>query len=192
MNSTLPIVNEEETNPQRLATLVANHRHWLAFLERRVHDAALAEDLLQAAFVKSTEKVGQLKSDEALKPWFYRMLRNAVADHFRRQAATSRQLETLRRELDQPQNEGLDAEVCQCIAELATTLKPEYQRALARIEIDGTSVKDFAAEAGLTANNAGVLVFRARQALKGRVQAACGSCAEHGCLDCHCKEAACR
>ena len=42
------------------------------------------------------------------------------------------------------------------------------------------------AEAGLTANNAGVRVFRAREALRRQVARACGTCAEHGCLDCTC------
>jgi RNA polymerase sigma-70 factor (ECF subfamily) len=30
-------------------------------------------------------------------------------------------------------------------------------------------------------------VHRARKALRQQVEKACGTCAEHGCLDCHCK-----
>jgi RNA polymerase sigma-70 factor, ECF subfamily len=48
-------------------------------------------------------------------------------------------------------------------------------------------VKAFAEERGLTATNAAVRVHRAREALKKRVTQACGTCAEHGCLDCSCK-----
>ena len=40
----------------------------------------------------------------------------------------------------------------------------------------------------ITANNAGVRVFRARQALRKRVVSWCGSCAERGCIDCTCGE----
>jgi RNA polymerase sigma-70 factor (ECF subfamily) len=47
-------------------------------------------------------------------------------------------------------------------------------------------VKTFAAEHGLSASNAGVRVFRAREALKQRLMESCGTCAEHGCLDCSC------
>jgi hypothetical protein len=39
---------------------------------------------------------------------------------------------------------------------------------------------------GLSANNAGVRVFRARAALRSQVTRSCGSCATHGCLDCTC------
>ena len=44
-----------------------------------------------------------------------------------------------------------------------------------------------ATEAGISSSNAGVRVFRARQALRKQVARACGTCAEHGCLDCHCQ-----
>jgi DNA-directed RNA polymerase specialized sigma24 family protein len=53
--------------------------------------------------------------------------------------------------------------------------------------VEGTPVKDYAARTGLSASNAGVRVFRAREALRKRVTESCGVCAEHGCLDCHCK-----
>jgi RNA polymerase sigma-70 factor (ECF subfamily) len=53
--------------------------------------------------------------------------------------------------------------------------------------VQGTAVKAFAAERGLSASNAGVRVFRAREALKKRVAESCGTCAEHGCRNCTCK-----
>ena len=39
------------------ATLVANHREFLAFVEKRVGDRALAEDILQDAFVRGVDKL---------------------------------------------------------------------------------------------------------------------------------------
>jgi hypothetical protein len=48
-------------------------------------------------------------------------------------------------------------------------------------------VKAFADQRGLTASNAGVRVFRAREALKKRVTESCGTCAEHGCRNCTCQ-----
>ena len=70
--------------------------------------------------------------------------------------------------------------------QLAQTLKPEYADALERIDVQGTPVKDYAEHAGISANNAGVRVFRAREALREQVVRACETCAEHGCLDCTC------
>jgi RNA polymerase sigma-70 factor (ECF subfamily) len=76
--------------------------------------------------------------------------------------------------------------VCACVRTLSETLKPEYAQALQRIDVDGLSVQDYAAELGIQPNNAAVRVHRAREALRKRVIASCGTCAEHGCLDCTC------
>jgi RNA polymerase sigma-70 factor (ECF subfamily) len=69
---------------------------------------------------------------------------------------------------------------------LAATLKPEYAAALQAVEVEGVPVKDFATAAGITAGNAAVRVFRAREALKLQVKRCCGSCADDNCRDCTC------
>ena len=81
----------------------------------------------------------------------------------------------------------LKQEICQCVSGLLETLKPDYQAALRVIDLEERSLNDLAKQAGITAGNAAVRVHRAREALRKQVRTACGSCAEHGCLDCHCK-----
>ena len=172
-----------------LATqLVDNHRQFLGFLERRLGDRALAEDILQDAFVKSIEKGDEIRDESSAVAWFYRMLRNSIIDHYRRSGTRNRALEGLARELRdavEPPPELHDA-ICGCVSRLATTLKPEYEEAIRRIEVDGATVQDFAAEAGISANNAAVRVFRAREALRKQVKASCRTCADHGCIECTC------
>jgi RNA polymerase sigma-70 factor (ECF subfamily) len=171
--------------------LVDTHREFLAFLERRVGDRALAEDILQDAFVRGIDKVKDLANEEAAIAWFFRILRNAVTDHYRRDRARQRRLEHFKTELERELDPATETHgaVCQCVSWLAATLKPEYESALRRVEVDGLPVKDYASEAGISAGNAAVRVFRARQALKKQVARCCGSCADHGCLDCSCNSA---
>jgi len=172
--------------PSTLDELVANHRDFLHFVERRVGDRALAEDILQEAFVRGIDRGDQI--EDSAVGWFYRVLRNAIIDHHRRSAAARRRADAFAAEpsADDP---DLKAVACRCVARLATTLKPEYANALQRVDIDGVPVKDYAAEAAITTSNAGVRVFRARDALRRQVVRACGTCAEHGCLDCSCDAA---
>jgi RNA polymerase sigma-70 factor (ECF subfamily) len=73
------------------------------------------------------------------------------------------------------------------VTRLAGTLKAEYAEALQAIDVEGEGVKAFAEQRGLSASNAGVRVFRAREALRKRVMESCGTCAEHGCLNCTCQ-----
>ena len=169
-------------------TLVENHRVFLAYLERRVGDRALAEDILQEAFARVVARPEQAPDDEGIVPWFYRTLRNAAIDQFRRRGAAGRAYEAFARELEgsETPSSEMEAEICACVSRLATTLKPEYAEALQAIEVGGTPVKTFAAQKGLSAGNAAVRVFRAREALKKRVVESCGTCAEHGCADCSC------
>jgi RNA polymerase sigma factor (sigma-70 family) len=179
---------EAPLNPEVVSALVGNHREFLGFLQKRVGDRAVAEDILQEAFVRGLHKLGTLEADESATGWFYRILRNAVIDHYRRRAAVDRKLEGFATELErhvEPEGDVRGA-ICQCIGQLSGTLKPEYAAALRRVEVDGVAVKDYAAEAGITSNNAAVRVFRAREALRKQVARSCGTCADHGCLDCTC------
>ncbi|MFT3712851.1 MAG: sigma-70 family RNA polymerase sigma factor [Archangium sp.] len=172
-----------------LEKLVASHREFLRFLERRLGgDRAQAEDVLQDAFVRSLPHAQDVELETAVA-WFYRVLRNALIDRARRAGASQLALEKLTRELGdehQPAPDTRDA-ICQCIGQLAGTLKPEYAQALSALEVEGQSVADFASTHGITTNNANVRVHRAREALKKQVKSACGTCAEHGCVDCTCK-----
>jgi RNA polymerase sigma factor (sigma-70 family) len=177
----------ERPDPEVVRVLVENHRAFLRFLEKRVRDRAAAEDILQDAFGKALGKAGSLRKGESAVAWFYRLLRNAVVDHYRRRASADRAIEGFARELDDPA-EGSEThhEVCACVGRLAGTLKPEYADALRQIEVAGVAVKDYAAAQGISAGNAAVRVHRAREALRKQVVRSCGTCAEHGCLDCHC------
>lgn len=172
------------SNAEVIATLVENHRRFLDFVERRVLDRGLAEELLQDAFARGIERSSSVRSNESTVAWFFRLLRNAIVDHRRRAASPLRTTTEIESEL--ALDAGSESEVCRCILGLADTLEPQYAAALKRVDIEGLSVQQFAVEAGITANNASVRLFRARGALKKRVEATCRTCAEHGCFDCTC------
>ena len=109
------------TDAAPFATLLENHRAFLRYLERRVGDPALAEDILQDAFAKVVARPEQAPADESVIPWFYRTLRNAAIDQFRRRGAADRAYEAFARELET--NEGptidMEAEICACVSRLA-------------------------------------------------------------------------
>ena len=179
---------EQPLGSDVVTLLVEHHRAFRAFLEKRVGRRDIAEDLLQEAFARGLGTLPAFASEESAVAWFYRVLRNAVVDHHRRGGASERALSAFARDLERHVDPDLDTRnaVCRCVTLLSDTLKPEYAEALRRVDVDGISVREFAAEAGITANNAGVRVFRAREALRKRVVRSCGTCAEHGCLDCTC------
>ena len=178
-----------EVSPAVIQRLVDSHRQFLAFLQTRVESREVAEDILQSAFVRGLERGAELRDEESAVAWFYRVLRNAVIDHYRHRASAERAKEGWAREFvahEKPEA-GMKEEICGCVTGLLDTLKPDYREALRIIDIEEGSLSDLAKQAGITSGNAAVRVHRAREALRKQVQIACGSCAEHGCLDCRCK-----
>lgn len=181
--------SSQSLSPAAIQRLVDSHRQFLAFLQARVESRAAAEDILQSAFVRSLERGADVRDEESAVAWFYRVLRNAVIDHYRHRDATGRALEGLGKEFvaHETPEADLKQEICQCVSGLLETLKPDYQVALRVIDLEEGSLNDLAKRAGITSGNAAVRVHRAREALRKEVRTVCGSCAEHGCLDCHCK-----
>lgn len=175
-------------SPEAIGRLVAAHREFLAFLERRVESRAAAEDILQAAFARGLERGADVQ-EENVVAWFYRVLRNSIIDHYRHRSASARAMETWGREFSERREPDVELrqEICECIAGLLAGLKPEYRDALRAVDMDGGKLSDLAEQSGITAENAAVRVHRARKALRRKVEQACGTCAEHGCFDCHCK-----
>jgi hypothetical protein len=82
-------------------------------------------------------------------------------------------------------NSELRDEVCGCLAGALAGLQPEYRDALV-VDVGEGSLRDLAEHSGITPGNAAVRLHRARAALRKQVEAACGVCATHGCLECRC------
>jgi len=167
----------------RAIEMLVEHRdEFVGFLVKRVGERQLAEDLFQDAFTRSLDRIEQVRAEESVVAWFYRTLRNTIVDHHRRLGTSGRALERLAGELGEasaPPPE-LHKSVCRCVSRLAEDLKAEYADALREIDVNGMSVTDYASARGITANHAGVRVFRARKALLGSVERTCGHCAQAG------------
>jgi RNA polymerase sigma factor (sigma-70 family) len=173
---------------ERLGVLLARRREFLRWLERRGLAMAQAEDVLHEALSRALDAVEAVDRDDAVVPWFYRVLRNAVLDAGRRTGAAERAFSAWAAEARLTE-EPLERRTrpCACVHRERAALKPEYASALQRLELDGLPVKAWAAEAGITPGNAAVRAHRARAALRTRVEAACGACSRDGCHDCSCE-----
>ncbi len=172
-----------------VARLLANHRRFLDFLTARVRTRQDAEEILQDAFVRVIQKVGDIRDDESAVAWFYRLLRNAIIDHYRRVATGVKALQDKARdapEFDPGFDADLERTVCACVDDLVPLLKPEYSDLIRRVDLGGIDVTVVADEIGISPGNARVRLHRARAALRAELERSCRTCATHGCLDCTC------
>jgi RNA polymerase sigma-70 factor (ECF subfamily) len=173
-----------------LNALVDNHRRFLAFLEKRVGSKEEAEDILQDGFARALERADEVRQEGSIIPWFYRLLRNAVTDHYRHRGAESRAMERaagMEETSTALDDRELHDTVCGCVLGLMETLKPEYAAVLKEVELEEKPLTDYAKRVGITPGNAAVRVHRAREALRKQVIRTCGICGVHGCEDCACR-----
>lgn len=162
-----------------------------AFLVARVGSEAEAEDILQNGLVQALHHADGVE-DGRLAAWFYRVLRNAIVDHYRARASGRRRHDALGEMIAALGEDiaaaprGWEPQLCGCLAGVVETLKPQHAELLRRVDLNGESVQNAARALKLTPNNASVILHRARKELRVRLERFCGACAKGACLDCDC------
>ncbi len=172
--------------------LVTERAAFHRFLARRLGNAAQADDLLQEGLLRALQRGSTLRRGERVVPWFYRILRHAVADHFRGRAAEKRKADRLWREIGDEvatvPTPDLDRAVCSCFEGLLGALKPRYAEILRRVDLRGEMKVVVARELKLSPGAFDVALHRARRALRRRLEVFCGACSREHCLACACDQ----
>lgn len=158
---------------------------FLGYIRKRINDPELAEDILQDALLRAVRAAPDLRDEERLIPWFYRVLQNAIVDAYRRRSAEQARVVVadVPEVAAEPED---DSELCACFERLIPTLKTEYADLIRALELGQESPTEAAERLGITTNNLKVRRHRARQALRQKLDETCRTCADHGCLDCTC------
>lgn len=180
---------ERTANLNRVEKVFAQREKFLRFLSSRVEDRATAEDILQVAYLKALERGSEIRDAESTVAWFYRILRNAVTDHYRRRESKAKALQAFAGEVQETYEPEIKGTACECIGEVIGDLKPEYRTAIEQVDLREIPVEQFAKSEQISENNASVRLHRARKAVAKHLKTVCGACAEHKCLDCTCRRA---
>src|SRR5581483_2148294 len=63
--------------------LVGSLNEFLAFARGRLGEPELAADAVQESLLKALRNSGQVRDEESVKAWFYRILRRTIVDVYR-------------------------------------------------------------------------------------------------------------
>jgi len=150
----------------------------LRFLRSRLRSREDAEDVLQEFALKAIQGVDRLTDLAKVEAWLSITLRNALFDRYRRNAGRARLQDGVRAEpiCEPDEPEGLERPL-DCLAHALDDLKPETATLLRQAELQETPLKAIADTMAITANNAGVRVHRAREALRQVMKSRCAACA---------------
>ena len=178
--ATMTTMPDPTPSHPRLEHLAHDIDRFRAFVRKRVPDRQRADDVLQDAFARAARAIDQVEDPERLDAWFYRILRNRIAD-LGTQSSTSKPLTA------EPTVTPADlTEICHCMMPLVERLAPDQAEALREVDLAGLTSDAVAERLGISTNALNVRRHRGRQHLRSLLDAACGMCATEGCRDCRC------
>lgn len=141
------------------------------FLLGQTHDAALADDLLQEAFVKALRAGSHFCDLENPRAWLFTVVRNGLIDHHRLQKATVPAVDRLPQALSEAR--PVDA-LSDCLEEALQALASDDRDVIQRCDIDGQPQRGYAEDQGLTLAAVKARIRRARVRLRAQLVARCG------------------
>lgn len=146
-------------------------RGLLGFLSRNVNEPSLAEDLLHEVFVKATRALERGERPNNLSAWLYRIARNTLIDHVRRERTVEALPDNL--EADGPFNLPPEQTLALCLKPFIQELPEKYRAVLLATAIEGRSLADWARDVGLSPSAAKSRASRGRAMLRDKVLDCC-------------------
>jgi DNA-directed RNA polymerase specialized sigma24 family protein len=164
-----------------IEALSGERTRFLRMARSRVETEADAEDVVQRAMMRASERAESLADPARLRAWFYRILRRTVVDHHR-----SKPRQGSHEPLESAEACGdcgpATSAPCACTLRLLGELRPAYADALRRVDLDGEDPAAVAEALGISSANFYVRLHRARRALRERVERHCGVSSVSPCL----------
>jgi RNA polymerase sigma-70 factor, ECF subfamily len=145
------------------------------FFRGRLADADAREDLVQDVLLRMHERRDQLRDEERLDAWAYRIARNALVDHYRRHRSDP--LESIAESelhAPEPDPQPASAEVLGAWLRVRIAELPEvYRAALELTELRGLSQREAAEALGLPYSTLKSRVQRGRDLLHAELTSCC-------------------
>ncbi len=169
----MKIVHLFDKTPTLKERIVASRERLYRVAYSWCHDCHLADDLCQETIITALEKVGQLRSEDALNAWLFRILQNA----FRKQFRTSKfqvEVDCIEDHMEDEAPAERDIERAEEIMQIRNGLKrlKEGQRmVITLVDIEGFSYKDTAEILDIPIGTVMSRLARARDALCKSVEA---------------------
>lgn len=157
--------------------LASDSARRLRFLISRLPTREDAEDALQDFSVKAMQGAARLSDPRKVDAWLNVSLRNTLFDRYRRAAARRRMQEGVTNEplTTYDGSDDIDGPM-DCMSREVGRLKPSYAELIRRADLQQAPLKLVAEELALTANNVGVRLHRAREALRQAMRERCAAC----------------
>lgn len=143
-----------------------------SFISRRVKDNSITEDILQDVFVKIHSNIDNLKDEQKIKGWLFRIAKNSIIDYYRKRIIDSKELKGSYGYEMFEENDA-EQEIASGLLDIIKELPPIYSEALLLTEFEGIKQTELAKKIGLSTSAAKNRVQRARQMIKDDLMKCC-------------------
>ncbi len=134
------------------------------FIQKRVGNDQVADDILQDVFIKIHLHLASLEDETRLQSWIYQITRNAIADYYRRESNPPMPLEEFLPAADDA-DDAFRAGLAQSVQRMIESLPDEYRTALL-LDTQGVPQAEIGARLGISLPGAKSRVQRARAKLR--------------------------
>src|SRR5215469_12679600 len=185
-----PSTGKFEIEEAVIMSLREGHREFLRFLSRRTQSIDEAEDILQDFYVKAIRSARTIKDPGALTGWLAQILRRTLVDYYRRASVRKTALQRLEASEGSAMliDDDADRAVCNCLYRILPAMPAEYSQLIWQVDLLGQPRSRVAKRLGISPNNLGVRLHRARRALRDALMRFCTTCPTHGFLNCACEQ----
>ena len=140
------------------------------YLLNQLHDAHLAEDLLQDTFMKALAQGSRFCQLNNARAWLFRVAKNRLIDYRRTRKPHQELPEQLQHVQDPPDPV---VNLAHCLPRALAELAPEESHAIRLCDLEGLTQTAYASAAGISVAGAKSRVQRARRRLQAHLKKAC-------------------
>lgn len=144
-----------------------------SFILSKVHDPETAGDILQETFLRIHSKADTIRDDAKIHTWIYQVVRNLIADHFRKSRTTALADEHGEINPNEDPDDDFMEEAISDMISMMENMPAEYCEALCLTELEGLSQKEYSVRAGISYSGAKSRVQRGRAMLKDMLMRCC-------------------
>ncbi len=141
------------------------HSELYDFIQYRITDKSVVEDILQDVFIKIYRYIDTLKDNSKVRSWIYQVTRNTIIDYYRKHQA----LTELPEKFAEPALNHIDdarRELTYWLFPFIEELPHRYRQTLILSEVEGLTQKEVADRLGISLSGAKSRVQKGRKLIK--------------------------
>lgn len=148
------------------------------FIHAEIRDEQITSEITQDLLLRIHQYSGTLREQERLESWLFRIARNLINDHYRRQARTKEEVSNNIENLvdnfavDQ-QQDHFRQQLADCIKPMIDQLPDNYRHIITEVDVNGCSQKALAEKMGLSHSTVKSQTQRGREKLQKLFRQCC-------------------